>query len=117
MSSFLDAIVIGGGQAGLAAGYHLKRARLRFAILEAAPRPGGSWPAYFDSLKLFSPARYSALPGLPFPGDPGRYPLRDEVTAYLRDYAERFALPVIANSRVEQVRFAAGSFEITTAGG
>src|SRR5829696_10037529 len=59
----LDALVIGGGRAGLAAGYHLKRAGLSFEILEARGEAGGSWPGYYDSLKLFSPARYSGLPG------------------------------------------------------
>lgn len=96
----LDAIVVGGGQAGLAAGYHLKRAGLSFAILEAGEAPGGSWPGYYESLKLFSPARYSGLPGLPFPGNPDRYPIRDEVTAYLRDYVRAFGLPVVTGKRV-----------------
>jgi hypothetical protein len=59
----LDALVVGAGQAGLAAGYHLKRAGLSFEILEARGEPGGSWPGYYDSLTLFSPARYSGLPG------------------------------------------------------
>jgi putative flavoprotein involved in K+ transport len=80
----LDALVVGAGQAGLAAGYHLKRAGLSFEILEARGEPGGSWPGYYDSLKLFSPARYSGLPGMPFPGSPDRYRARDEVVGYLR---------------------------------
>ncbi|MEK4510828.1 MULTISPECIES: NAD(P)-binding domain-containing protein [Paenibacillus] len=63
MTKFLDTVVIGGGQAGLASGYHLQKARLEFAILEASDQPTGSWPQYYDSLKLFSPARYSSLPG------------------------------------------------------
>ena len=78
----LDAIVIGGGQAGLAAGYHLQRAGLRFVILEAAEEATGSWKRYYDSLTLFSPARYSSLPGMRFPGNPDRYPTRDEVVVY-----------------------------------
>ena len=86
----LDALVIGAGQAGLAAGYHLRRVGLSFAILEAGEEPGGSWPGYYESLTLFSPARYSGLPGMPFPGPPEGYPSRDEVTAYLRHYAEDF---------------------------
>jgi putative flavoprotein involved in K+ transport len=96
----LDALVVGAGQTGLAAGYHLKRAGLSFQILEARGEPGGSWPVYYDSLKLFSPARYSGLPGMPFPGDPERYPARDEVVGYLRDYAEAFGFPVLAGKRV-----------------
>ena len=96
----LDALVVGAGQAGLAAGYHLKRAGLSFEILEARGEPGGSWPGFYDRLKLFSPARYSGLPGMPFPGSPDRYPARDEVVGYLRGYAEAFGLPVLAGKRV-----------------
>jgi putative flavoprotein involved in K+ transport len=111
----LDALVVGAGQAGLAAGYHLKRAGLSFEILEARGEPGGSWPGYYDSLKLFSPARYSGLPGMPFPGSPDRYPARDEVVGYLRGYAEAFGLPVLAGKRVLRAeRAAAGGFRLLT---
>jgi putative flavoprotein involved in K+ transport len=79
----LDALVVGAGQAGLAAGYHLKRAGLSFEILEARGERSGSWLGYYDSLTLFSPARYSGLPGIPFPGSPDCYPARDEVVGYL----------------------------------
>ena len=82
-----DAIVVGAGQAGLAAARSLLARGLNPVVLEAGPEPVGSWPRYYDSLVLFSPARYSALPGLPFPGDPQRYPHRDEVVDYLRRYA------------------------------
>jgi putative flavoprotein involved in K+ transport len=109
-----DTIVIGGGQAGLAAGYHLQRAGLHFVILEANHEPTGSWRHYYDSLKLFSPARYSSLPGLPFPGDPERYPQRDEVIAYLRSYAEYFQLPILTNAVVEQVERYNTIFHVST---
>jgi putative flavoprotein involved in K+ transport len=99
-SGVLDALVVGAGQAGLATGYHLKRAGLSFEILEARGEPGGSWPGYYDSLTLFSPTRYSGLPGMPFPGSLDRYPARDEVVGYLRGYAEAFGLPVLAGKRV-----------------
>lgn len=112
-----DAIVIGGGQAGLAAGYHLQRAGLRFMILEAEAEAAGSWPRYYESLKLFSPARYSALPGMPFPGDPERYPTRDEVADYLHGYARHFDLPILTQQRVERVGYAGKSFEVVTGGG
>jgi putative flavoprotein involved in K+ transport len=117
--AILDALVVGAGQAGLAASYHLKRAGLSFEILEARGEPGGSWPGYYDSLKLFSPARYSGLPGMPFPGSPDRYPARDEVVGYLRDYAEAFGLPVLAGKRVLRAerdggREAGGGFRLLT---
>jgi putative flavoprotein involved in K+ transport len=64
MNDPYDAIIIGAGQAGLAAAYHLKRAALRFVIHQAAQQPGGAWPKYSDGLTLFSPARYSRRPGL-----------------------------------------------------
>jgi putative flavoprotein involved in K+ transport len=80
MTMLYDTLVLGAGQAGLATGYQLKQTGLSFALLEAGNRPTGSWPHYYDSLTLFSPARYSSLPGMPFPGDPDHYPGRDEVT-------------------------------------
>jgi putative flavoprotein involved in K+ transport len=114
----LDALVVGAGQAGLAAGYHLKRAGLSFEILEARGGPGGSWPGYYDSLTLFSPARYSGLPGMPFPGPPDRYPARDEVVGYLRGYAEAFGLPVLAGRRVLRAgRDAGAEFRLLTEDG
>jgi putative flavoprotein involved in K+ transport len=99
-----DVIVVGGGQAGLAVGYFLTRQGRDFTILEAADEPAAAWRKRWDSLKLFTPARYDALPGLPFPGDPDRYPTRDEVATYLADYARRFDLPVELNSRVNKIR-------------
>jgi putative flavoprotein involved in K+ transport len=111
-----DAIVIGAGQAGLAAGYHLRRAGLRFVLLEGADEPGGSWRRYYDSLTLFSPAAYSSLPGRPFPGDPDHYPRRDEVVAYLQDYARAFELPVVTGARVTAVERGAEGFRVATEG-
>lgn len=116
-NSICDAVVIGAGQAGLAAGYHLQRAGLRFAIVDAAPQAGGSWPAYYESLRLFSPARFSSLPGLAFPGDPDRYPSRDETTQYLRAYAAHFRLPVVGNTRVDSVSRAGDVFTVRSTDG
>jgi len=103
-----EVVVIGGGQAGLAIGYHLARVGRDFVILEAADEPAAAWRARWDSLTLFTPARYSGLPGLPFPGDPDRYPRRDEVVDYLTEYAEHFDLPVELGSRVRSVVDVAG---------
>ena len=79
-----DLVVVGAGQAVLAAAYAAQRAGLEPVVLEASAEPTGSWPRYYESLSLFSPARYSSLPERPLPGDPERYPTRDEVAAYLR---------------------------------
>jgi putative flavoprotein involved in K+ transport len=87
----IDAVVIGAGQSGLAAAHALHHAGRTAVVLEAGSEPVGSWPSYYDSLTLFSPARYSSLPGMPFPGDPDRYPYRDEVVDYLRRYAKHLA--------------------------
>jgi putative flavoprotein involved in K+ transport len=95
-----EVVVVGGGHAGLAIGYFLAQQGRDFAILEAAAEPAGAWRERWDSLKLFTPARYNGLPGLAFPGDPDRYPSRDDVVAYLTDYARHFDLPVELNRRV-----------------
>ena len=99
----LDVAVIGGGQAGLAIGYFLRQHGYRFVILERASEFAPAWRERWDSLTLFTPRRYSALPGLPFPGDPDGYPTRDEVIAYLEQYAETFELPVELNSEVKKL--------------
>ena len=99
-----DVAVVGGGQAGLAIGYFLARQGRRFVILEAAAEPGAAWRARWDSLKLFTSARYDSLPGLPFPGDPDAYPGRDDVVDYLTRYAEHSDLPVKLDSEVLAIR-------------
>jgi putative flavoprotein involved in K+ transport len=99
-----EVVVIGGGQAGLAIGYHLAAQGREFTILEAAAEPAAAWRARWDSLTLFTPVRYDSLPGMPFPGDPDSYPGRDDVVAYLTEYRRRFALPVEFDSRVQSVR-------------
>ena len=99
-----DVVVVGGGQAGLAIGYVLAQQGRDFTILEAADEPAAAWRNRWDSLKLFTPARYSSLPGLPFPGDPDSYPGRDDVVGYLSKYARWFELPVELASRVHAIR-------------
>jgi putative flavoprotein involved in K+ transport len=107
-------VVIGAGQAGLAAAYHLQREGLPFVVLEATGQAAGSWPRYYDSLVLFSPARYSSLPGLQFPGDPDHYPTRDEVVSYLEQYSLHFRFPVQLQSRVNAVERKGREFVVRT---
>lgn len=100
-------VVIGGGQAGLAAGFYLQRAGLEpardFVILDAGREPGGAWPRMWPSLRLFSPAGYSSLPGWQMPPAAG-YPTAAHVRDYLRDYERRYRLPVVRPARVTAVR-------------
>jgi putative flavoprotein involved in K+ transport len=113
----LDTIVIGGGQAGLASGFHLQKKGLNFVILEASEQAAGSWPQYYDSLKLFSPARFSSLPGMKIQGDAERYLRKEEVIRYLQDYKEKFQLPVRFMQRVESVEKNGDVFAIHTRAG
>lgn len=98
-----ETIVIGGGQAGLAVGYYLARAGRPFLILDENPRIGDAWRNRWDSLRVFTPARYDGLPGMRFPASPGTYPTKDEIAGYLEAYAHRFQLPVRTGTRVERV--------------
>ena len=113
----LDVIVVGGSQAGLAMAWHLTRHHLRFVVLEAAPEIGYSWRSRWDSLTLFTPAQYDALPGMPFPGPPDTYPTKDPVASYLTAYAAQFNLPVRLNAQVTDLRRTADGFEARTGGG
>ncbi|MGY1982172.1 flavin-containing monooxygenase [Nocardia gipuzkoensis] len=112
-----DAIVIGAGQSGLAATYHLRRRGLTVTLIEAGIEPVGSWPRYYDSLTLFSPARYSSLPGVPFPGDPDHYPHRDEVIDYLRHYAATLDADIHLGHRVDTVTHDGHTFTAHTDSG
>lgn len=99
-----DLIVIGGGQAALALGYYLRRTTLSYIILDAEEGPGGAWRHGWDSLRLFSPARWSSLPGWLMSGGPDYYPSRDEVLSYMRAYEERYQLPIQRPILVRAVR-------------
>jgi putative flavoprotein involved in K+ transport len=106
----VDVVVVGGGQAGLAVGYHLARQDLSFVILDAGHRVGDSWRRRWDSLRLFTPARYDGLPGWSFPAPAWSFPTRDEMADYLEAYANRFQLPVRTGSCVERLRRDAGGY-------
>jgi putative flavoprotein involved in K+ transport len=98
-----DTIVVGGGQAGLATGYHLRRRGASFVILEAHDRIGESWRRRWDSLRLFTPARNSGLPGRPFPAPGHTFPTKDEVADYLEAYARTMDLPVRTGVHVDSL--------------
>jgi putative flavoprotein involved in K+ transport len=110
----LDVVVIGGSQAGLALAWHLAREQLRFVVLEAGPEIGYTWRSRWDSLTLFTPAQYDALPGMPFPGRPDTYPTKDPVAGYLQDYAAAFNLSVRLNARVTDLARTQEGFEVRT---
>ncbi len=112
-----EVIVVGGGQAGLVAGYHLSRAQVPFLILDASSRVGEPWRRRWDSLLLFTVARYSSLPGLPFPGDPEHFPGKDEVADYLETYARTLAQPVRLDTPVTGLERSDGSYRLDTAAG
>lgn len=110
-----EVVVIGGGQAGLAAGYFLRRAGVPFVILDGEQRPGGAWQHYWDSLHLFSPAAHSPLPGWPMPKQPGvEYPSADHVVDYLTAYEVRYELPVRRPVTVRAVRDDDGALAVET---
>ena len=105
-----DVVVVGGGQAGLAAGYLLAEQGCDCTILDACDAPASAWRERWDSLRLFTPVRYDSLPGRAFPGHPDAYPGRDDVVDYLTDYARDFDLPVERNSAVRAVRPVDGGY-------
>ncbi len=110
----IETVVIGAGQAGLATGYHLQRRGRPFVILDAATRIGDQWRRQWDSLRLYTPARYDGLPGLPFPGDGWHFPGKDEVGDYLESYARTFELPVRLETRVTALEQEDDGFLVTT---
>lgn len=111
-------VIIGAGQSGLTAAHVLAEAGLRPLVLEAGDRTTGAWPSYYDSLRVFSPARFSQIPGhRPFDGDPDRYPHRDEVAAYLEDFAAGLDADIRTNTPVVDVTTAGTGYTLHTAAG
>jgi putative flavoprotein involved in K+ transport len=111
----LDVVVVGGSQAGLAIAWHLQRQGLNFVVLEAGPEVGHVWRSRWDSLKLFTPAQYDALPGMLFPAPADTYPTKDPVADYLQAYVAAFDLPVRLNARVTGLVQTDGGFEVQAA--
>src|SRR5262245_8030030 len=107
----VETLVIGGSQAGLAVGYHLQRRGVPLVIVDEHARVGDAWRNRWDSLRLFTPANYSGLSGMPLPGSPSRYPTKDETADYLEAYAHRFALPVRTGIKVDRLSAAGDRFE------
>jgi len=112
----VETIIIGAGQAGLSVGYHLARRGRRFLILEANERVGDSWRLRWDSLRLFTPARFDSLDGMPFPSAPGYFPTKDEMGDYLASYASHFELPVRTGQTVTSLTREGGRYLIVTDG-
>jgi putative flavoprotein involved in K+ transport len=102
-SQHVETLIIGAGQAGLATGYHLRRRGRPFLIVDGNQRIGDNWRQQWDTLRLYTPAKYDGLPGLPFPAARWHFPGKDEVGAYLERYALEFELPVRTNTRVERL--------------
>ena len=102
-SERIGTVIVGGGQAGLAMGYHLRRRELPFVILEGSERIGAAWRERWDSLRLFTPARYDGLPGMRFPAPGWSYPTGAEFADYLEEYAARWDLPVRTGTPVRRL--------------
>jgi putative flavoprotein involved in K+ transport len=112
-----ETVVIGGGQAGLSTGYYLQKRGLPFVILDATDRVGDSWRVRWDSMRLFTPAKFDGLAGMPFPGSRFRAPSKDEMGDYLESYAERFDMPVRSGVKVERLSRDGGRFVVQTRNG
>lgn len=113
----IETVVIGGGQAGLSTGYHLRRRGHDCVILDAHRRVGDHWRHQWDTLRLFTPAKYDGLPGLPFPGDPWAFPTKDEVADYVESYARAWDLPVRTGVQVQRLSRADGHYVLDTSAG
>jgi putative flavoprotein involved in K+ transport len=117
VSERFDTVVVGAGQAGLSAGYHLKRAGRSFLIVDANDRIGGSWRRRYDSLRLFTPSWAVDLPGWRFPKKTALHPTRDQMGDYLEAYAERFDLPVRLGVDVQRISRVGDRYVLSLADG
>lgn len=115
-AGLVETVIVGGGQAGLALGYHLSRQGRDFVILDAHSRVGDAWRLRWDTLRLFTPAKYDGLPGMPFPGDRLAFPTKDEQADYLEAYATQFCLPVHSGVRVDRVWREPDRYVVTSGG-
>lgn len=113
----VDTLIIGAGQAGLAAAYYMRRRGVPFVILDERVAVGDVWASRFEALRLFSPAWASSLPGLEWPGGKLRYPTKDEAAAYLNTYAEHFHFPLHLSQRVARVSPTPNGYAISTTAG
>jgi putative flavoprotein involved in K+ transport len=109
----VDTVVIGGGQAGLSVGYHLAALGCPFVVLDASERVGDAWRARWDSLHLFTPAKFDGLDGAPFPAPPNSFPTKDEMADYLEQYAIRNGIPVRSGVRVDGVTREGSGFVVS----
>lgn len=98
-----DVLVIGAGQAGLAAGYYLQQSGLTFLIVDAASSVGQSWRKRYDSLRLFTPRMYDGLPGMPLSGNKNSLPSKDEIADYFENYAKQMELPIKLNCEISRL--------------
>ncbi len=117
MKKNVDVLVIGAGQAGLAMGFYLKKTKKSFVLVDVANRIGDVWRNRYDSLVLFSPRRYSSLPGMAFPGDPEGFPTKNEFADYLETYANFFSLPIQMNTKVEKLEQLDNKYRVVTSQG
>ena len=115
--SIKDVVIIGGGQSALAIGYYLRKTDLDYLILDQQAQAGGSWPHYWESLRLFSPAQWSSLPGVLMPGGSDYYPSRDDTIRYLQSYEARYQLPIERPVTVKKVRREKDEFILTASQG
>jgi putative flavoprotein involved in K+ transport len=113
----IDTVVMGAGSAGLAAAWELRKANTTFAVLDAGDQPGESWSQRYDCLRLFTPARFCALPGWDLPIPPTAHPDKHQMADYLARYSERFAFPVRAKTEAQSHQFVNGRHQLITGNG